>query len=95
MVTACKGHSGEGRAQGRLPHVPHDKETGLPHRAARPQGAAPPQNYLFKDEIFPCWYRSAPPKAKNQQVRKADLRLLGKMLDLGGGFQFCPIQGTD
>lgn len=41
------------------------------------------------DEIFPCWYRSAPPKKKNQRVRKAaDLCLLG--LDSGVGLSFTP-----
>lgn len=53
-----------------------------------------PLRYLFKDEIFPCWYRSAPPKDKNQQVRKAtDLCLLGERLDSGAGLCFAPFMG--
>lgn len=52
--------------------------------------AAPPPSYLFKDEIFPCWYRRAPPKEKSQQVRavgKANTPvLLGREAELWVGF---------
>lgn len=71
----------------------HSKETELPPDTALRKGAAPPQGYLFKDEVFPCWYRSAPPKEKNQQVRKATgLCLLGERLDYGVDLSFAPFR---
>lgn len=80
-------HMGEGNAWGTCSGFLH-KEMGLPlpHQM---QKLRLPQNYLFKDEIFPCWYRSAPPKEKNRWVRVTGkalyLILLGEGLDWGWG----------
>lgn len=60
----CKGHTVYGKAQGHLPRM--IKTQLLWDGPAK--GAAPP-TYLFRGEIFPCWYRSAPPEEKNRRVR--------------------------
>lgn len=69
MPMACGATCGRGMPRGTCPGFLY-KEMGLPlftkkcipHQMQKLQL---PQNYLFKDEIFPCWYRSAPPKKKN------------------------------
>lgn len=61
-----KGLTVGGKARGHLPRMLH-KDTELPGMAL--PRALLPRTYLFRGEIFPCWYRSAPPEEENQRVR--------------------------